>query len=345
MCREQALDHWLNQTLETETAEKAERVASAESIEKFKRLPLAGDASFRKYYRVLFENASYILMDAPPPEVPNIFVQIAILLQAQGVKVPTIKAFDAENGFLLLSDFGDRLYLNELNHQSAPILYQDAIQALLKIQSCKRETVPCFDKVFMKRQLHVFKEWYLEKHLGLQLDSNVVQLMETLSDKLFGIIAEQPTVFVHQDYHSRNLMIIDNEGPGILDFQDAVQGPITYDLASLFQDAYISWPRSLIEIWVGQYQEKALNLGILSKHIDTQTLLRWMDLTGLQRHLKNLGVFARLHYRDGKKQYLNDIPKLQGYIQETYERYGELQPYHALFEMIMPEKEPQKCAP
>lgn len=353
MSREIKLDNWLCKSLGTA---------------EFKRLPLAGDASFRKYYRVQlkdfpkgasqdssqgssqdfskdssFKGSSFVLMDAPPPEIPDTFVKVAAILQKQSISVPKICAFDIENGFLLLSDFGDNLYSKSLNQNSAPLLYQDAIDTLLKIQQCEGE-VPLFDKKFMNTQLNVFKEWYLEKHLALELNAEISQTLEALSERLFEVISEQPIVFVHQDYHSRNLMILEQNGPGVLDFQDAIKGPISYDVVSLFQDAYITWPRQKIELWVLEYQEKAKKLGLLSRDISADHFLRWMDLTGLQRHLKNLGVFTRLNYRDGKKQYLNDMPRLQNYIHETYERYSELHPYEMVFKMIRQSTEAKQCA-
>lgn len=329
MSRKALLEDWLNNILGTT---------------EYTCLPLAGDASFRKYYRVQLGHISYVLMDAPPPETPSVFVTVAALLQAYSIAVPNITAFDEANGFVLLSDFGDRLYSHALNVQSAPILYQEAIEALLKMQQCQGP-LPSFNKAFMIKQLGVFKEWYLEKHLQMILDTENLQTLDALSDALFNVIAEQPSVFVHQDYHSRNLMILDEGGPGILDFQDALIGPITYDLVSLFQDAYITWPRSQVEDWVKEYQIKAQTLGILSDKITPSEFLRWMDLTGLQRHLKNLGIFARLNYRDGKKQYLSDMPRLKGYIKETADRYLELNPYKTFFENVLSKQEKNTCAP
>lgn len=335
MSRNALLQNWLKKTLNTEA---------------FKCLPLAGDASFRKYSRVLLNDRSYILMDAPPPETPATFVQVAEILQSQDIHVPKISAFDLENGFLLLSDFGDRLYLEELNTDTATHLYEDAMQALLKIQQCEGSLVPAFDKVYLNKQFSVFKDWYLEKHLGWVLDAKTMQTIDLLLEKLYQVHKEQPSVFVHQDYHSRNLMVLEKasflqKGPGILDFQDAVKGPITYDLVSLFQDGYISWPRDAVEKWVGEYQKKAENFGILTQKISPSEFLRWMDLTGLQRHLKNLGIFARLHHRDGKKQYLNDMPRLQSYIRETAERYEELRDYRSFLRNVVSSKEGQICAP
>lgn len=329
MCRETALDHWLIKTLGTK---------------EFQRSALTGDASFRKYYRIHVNKGSYIVMDAPPPEMPSVFIQVARILQARAINVPTIKAFNAEEGFILLSDFGDRLYLNELTQQSASFLYQGAIESLLKIQQCQGE-IPCFDIHLMKKQLGIFKEWYCQRHLSLTFDTEMLQSFTLLSDKLFQVFAAQPRVFVHHDYHSRNLMVLEQGGTGILDFQDAVKGPITYDLASLFQDAYITWERSQVEVWVRQYQEKAQKLGILGQDVEFLELLRWMDLTGLQRHLKNLGIFSRLCYRDGKTRYLNDMSRLQSYIKETFERYSELHDYATFFEMVVFREDLQKCAP
>lgn len=326
--REQNLDNWLNNVLKTS---------------QFKKEPLAGDASFRRYYRVRVDKTEYIIMDAPPPEVPHLFVKVAAILEKQGLQVPNILAANMEQGFLLLSDLGDRLYLHELTEETVDKLYHDALQALLKFQSCQAE-LPIFDRTFFQRQLDIFEEWYLHKHLGLQMRAKLPDLFTSVYDQLFAIMLEQPQVFIHRDFHSRNLMVVKENNPGILDFQDAMIGPITYDLVSLLQDYYITWPRMRVEQWVLGFQKQAELLGLLSTTISVEQFLRWFDLTGLQRHLKNLGIFARLYYRDNKAQYLKDIPQVLKYMTETCDRYVELQPL-AAFLQSLPNISERTCAP
>lgn len=328
MHREQILDTWLSETLSTQN---------------FKRLPLAGDASFRRYYRIYLEDSQYVVMDAPPPEVPQLFVTIAKLLATRGLQVPTILAANIEQGFLLLTDLGDRLYLSELNEDTANILYQDAFNALLKLQDCVAE-VPKFNQIFLQNQLGIFEEWYLQKHLRLRVTEQMQAILTAVYQYLFQVIQQQPQVFVHRDYHSRNLMITANNNPGILDFQDAMVGPITYDLVSLLQDCYIAWPRERIVDWVFAFYLQVKKKGLLNAEIDRLEFLRWFDLTGLQRHLKNLGIFARLHHRDKKSGYLKDIPQVLKYIRETSQRYQEL---HTLFQFFvtLPDTVETKCEP
>jgi len=323
MNREQILDQWLYQTLKTAD---------------FQKVLLAGDASFRRYYRIFVtqNKQQYVLMDAPPPEEPKVFMEMAHLLGSQGLSVPTIVASQLDHGFLLLSDLGDRLYLPELTLQSADTLYGEAFQALLKIQSCQAK-VPVFDRAFLKRQYGIFQEWFLGKHKGVLLTDTSQNILETTYERLLETIDSQPQVFVHRDYHSRNLMILEAGSPGVLDFQDAMIGPITYDLVSLLQDCYITWPREHVVGWVKNFQQLATQKGLLSKQVSTAEFVRWFDWTGLQRHLKNLGIFSRLYYRDGKSQYLNDLPRVLQYIQETSVRYPELNPLWTLFEDL-------KCA-
>jgi len=329
MSREIVLDQWLQDVL------------GAPDVE---RLPLSNDASFRKYYRIVLHERSYVVMDAPSPENPSVFCDVALMLKSNKVKVPDILQSNLSQGFLLLSDFGDRLYLKELNEATADKLYQDAFLALLQIQACKG-SVPEFDKAFLSRQMDVFKEWYLERHLDIRLLGAQLKLIASLLDTLIQVIESQPKVFVHRDYHSRNLMILEHGNPGVLDFQDAMIGPITYDLVSLLQDCYIAWPRSQVEVWVARYQDVAQKAGLLSKNISREEFLRWFDLTGLQRHLKNLGIFSRLYYRDGKAHYLKDIPLVCRYIRETYQRFEELKPYASVFDLVLSEDNRVKCAP
>ncbi len=310
MNRAQQLDKWLQKVL-----------CAAD----FRRQPLAGDASFRSYWRVTVGGLSYVVMDAPPPESTQLFTNIAGILSNQGLIVPAILAADEEKGFLLLTDLGDRVYLHELNHQTADTLYQDAFQAMLKLQQCTGD-LPHFDQDFVQRQCGIFEEWYVKKHHGVEITHPIREALIPIYQQLFAVIQEQPRVFVHRDYHSRNLMILDENNPGILDFQDAMMGPITYDLVSLLQDCYIAWPRSQVEKWVAYFQSAATKAGLLNREQSQSGFLKWFDFTGLQRHLKNLGIFARLHHRDNKSGYLKDIPQVQRYICETCERYPELQP-------------------
>lgn len=317
MNREIILDAWLNQVLKTEA---------------FKRSPLAGDASFRRYYRVTALGQSYVVMDAPPPETPEIFVDVAKSLSQQGLSVPIVLANDQLNGFLLLSDFGDRLYLGELSERSADGLYHLAFEALLQMQKCKAE-LPVFDRAFLERQWNIFHQWYLITHKGFQ-DNSQLEMLHPIYQHLCDVIEIQPQVFVHRDYHSRNLMILENGGPGILDFQDAMKGPITYDLVSLLQDCYIAWPREQVIRWVKHVQTRSEELGLLTGSISQAEFLRWFDWTGVQRHLKNLGIFARLNHRDGKSGYLNDIPRVLCYILDTCRRYSELHPLGTFLENL-----------
>lgn len=321
MNREQLLDDWLSRALKTQS---------------FNRMPLAGDASARRYFRLQVDGNSYVVMDAPPPETPAVFADIGLLLAEQGLQVPKVIHADFQQGFLLLSDLGDRLYLNELNEDSANLLYQDAFSSLLKIQTCSHKTLAAFDEDFFYRQIGIFEEWYLNKHCAFTSDEceKTKELLNPTYQKLFEVWQNQPQVFVHRDYHSRNLMVLPEQSPGILDFQDAMIGPVTYDLVSLLQDCYISWPRERVESWVMDFYARAKNGGLLSGQENKSEFLRWFDLTGLQRHLKNLGVFARLHYRDNKSGYLKDMPQVLKYIRETCHRYSELKPLLNFFEAL-----------
>lgn len=328
MNRDELLDQWLKNVLGGSLSERA---------------LLSGDASFRRYYRVSMPGQRYVVMDAPPPEEPALFVELAGGLRRAGLNVPEVFAQDLSQGFLLLSDFGDDLYLSALNEKTASTLYQDAFSALLRIQQCVAE-VPYFDDAFLKRQMEIFKVWFLEKNLKLSVTPEIDQELAGLLRLFSEVMKEQPQVLVHRDYHSRNLMLLESGNPGILDFQDAMKGPVTYDLVSLLQDCYVAWPRKLVENWVGEYQESAKAAGVLTNNPSRQTFLRWFDLTGLQRHLKNLGIFSRLYYRDGKAQYLKDIPMLYKYMQETVERYPELAAYPRLFDQILTTRE-LACVP
>jgi aminoglycoside/choline kinase family phosphotransferase len=311
MNRESELKLWLNDVLQHTN---------------YRILPLAGDASFRRYYRLITGSASYVVMDAPPPEEPGRFVHIAQLLSKNGLSVPEIRHQNLKQGFLVLSDFGNDLYLDALTDRTVDVLYDDAMKALVRMQTCSVDSLPIFDRGLLNKQMKLFSEWYVEKHLKIAFTANMEKIVAPMYEILFDTFSMQPQVFVHRDYHSRNLMIIAKDSPGILDFQDAVMGPITYDLVSLFQDCYISWPRKKIEQWIANYHQLLLERKMITKKVDLSEFVRWFDLTGLQRHLKNLGIFARLNYRDGKANYLEDMPTVFNNILDTCERYAFLNP-------------------
>ena len=290
--------------------------------------PASSDASFRRYFRVdLHENGTAIAMDAPPPqENVNPFIHAANVLRDTGVSVPQVLAQDIERGFLLLSDLGSTTYLHQLSIDTAHKLYMDAIEALLLIQiHSKPGVVPEYNRELLLRELMLFPDWYVNQHIKLPLSS--VQTAELM--KVFDVILAnnlaQPQVYVHRDYHSRNLMVLPDGNPGILDFQDAVYGPITYDLVSLLRDAYVQWDEEMVLDWVIRYWERAKHSG-LPVNPDIDAFYRDFEFMGLQRHLKVLGIFARLNYRDGKENYLNDLPLVMEYTRKTAQRYKELAP-------------------
>lgn len=290
----------------------------------------SADASFRQYFRVnnKHDNKSYIVMDAPPEkEDCHPFVQVTDLIRGVGVNAPEIIAMDLKQGFLLLDDLGDKPYLQHLNEDTAEELYIDAIDALVKMQSIDA-MLPAYDAKLLQTELDLFETWYLNRHLGIELNKTQKVVLQTIFKSLIKNAEQQPQVFVHRDYHSRNLMITDDNNPGVIDYQDAVIGPITYDLVSLFKDCYIEWPREKVEHWLDLYLAR-----ITPTHfIDRLTLMRWFDLMGLQRHLKVLGIFARLNYRDGKAQYLDDLPLTLKYVLYISSQYKEFKPLKKLIE-------------
>jgi len=274
-------------------------------------------------------------MDAPPDKGDmHSYVAIARRFHALGLNVPEVLEENHELGFFLITDLGDQLYLRHLSDRTVERLYGDAMGALVVLQAgsftqAAGKFLPDYDETLLQREMEIFREWYLGRHLGLKLAAG----QQTALDETFTLLARaalsQPRVWVHRDYHSRNLMVTRLNNPGILDFQDAVLGPVTYDLVSLLRDCYISWPRERVEDWVKGYHELALQSGIPAGE-DDAGFLRWFDLMGVQRHLKATGIFARLNHRDGKPGYLADIPRTLGYVHEVSARYPELQPLNAL---------------
>ena len=287
--------------------------------------PASADASFRRYFRVTgdTDKQNYIVMDAPPDkEDCTPFIHISTLIRDSGVNAPAVIARD-DNGFLLLSDLGTKPYLDYLNADTADDMYRDALNALVAMQKIK-DHLPAYDELRLQAEMDLFEEWYLNKHLGVSLGHDEQTSLAGIFSTLIQNAAEQPQVFVHRDYHSRNLMLLDSNNPGVIDFQDAVIGPITYDLVSLFKDCYIEWPREKIEFWLDVFSAAS------DFTIEKQQLLKWFDLMGVQRHLKVLGIFCRLNYRDGKSQYLDDLALTLKYVVETCPHYKELEPLQNL---------------
>ncbi|HET7921844.1 MAG TPA: phosphotransferase [Gammaproteobacteria bacterium] len=285
----------------------------------------SADASFRRYFRITTANDSVIVMDAPPPQEDcRPYVRVAGLLHAAGIHAPRILAQDVEHGFLLLSDLGTQTYLDVLDEGNADALFDDALTTLCKWQAASREDLlPPYDRALLRRELELFPEWYLTRHLGIVLSSTQRSVLDRVFDLLEESALRQPQVFVHRDYMPRNLMR-STPNPGVLDFQDAVHGPITYDVVSLFRDAFLSWDESRVAAWCTRYRESAGRAGLpVQAEPEFTRALDWM---GMQRHLKVLGIFARIRYRDGKPQYLADAPRFLNYLRVIGARYREFTP-------------------
>ena len=299
--------------------------------------PLAGDASFRRYLRLRTDRGSFVVMDAPPDrEDSRPFVHVAGLLRAAGVNVPEVHAVDLEQGFLLLGDLGSVSYLDRLDAASAPALYRDALAALVRMQSeIPAEAVPPYDEARLAAELELFPEWFLGSHLGRAPSRTERRALDEAFALLVDTALAQPRVFVHRDYHSRNLMV-HTRNPGVLDFQDAVAGPLTYDPVSLFRDAYVSWPAPRVYEWLDEYVDLAAGAGLLRPAPPTDAVRtrvrRDFDLMGVQRHLKVAGIFARLWHRDAKAAYLGDVPLVLRYLLDVVAGYPELGPLADLFE-------------
>jgi aminoglycoside/choline kinase family phosphotransferase len=298
--------------------------------------PGSSDASFRRYFRVDgADGATYIVMDAPPPqEDVRPFIHVAHVFGEAGVSVPRILEQDVEHGFLLLSDLGSTTYLNQLNNDSAHALYLDAIDSLVLIQAqSKPDVLPEYDRALLLRELMLFPDWYIGKHLDVRMtEAQTAELMKVF-DLLLANNLAQGQVYVHRDYHSRNLMVMPQGNPGILDFQDAVYGPITYDLVSLLRDAYIQWDEEIVLDWAIRYWEKARRAG-LPVNPDIDAFYRDFEFMGLQRHIKVLGIFARLYHRDGKDAYLKDLPLVMEYTRKAAGRYKAMAPLVRLLDQL-----------
>ncbi len=289
--------------------------------------PASADASFRRYFRATFvDGSTKVVMDAPPQhEDCKPFLHIGKLFEEAGAHVPHVYAQDLSQGFLLLSDLGNTTYLQALNAGNARQLYDQAIDALIKIQlASKPNELPPYDEALLRRELNLFPEWYIAKHLGVTLSEKQQAKLEEVFARIIKNNLSQPCVYVHRDFHSRNLMVSE-PNPGVLDFQDAVYGPITYDLASLFKDAYIKWEEAEIIDWLIRYWEKARKVGLPVRE-DFADFYWDYEMMGAQRHIKVLGIFARLYHRDGKDGYLKDMPLVMEYLHKACERYIDLKP-------------------
>ena len=319
--RYNSLQNWLTEILGTSA---------------FNLKPASEDASFRTYHRLFLKNKTFIVIDATPEqENCKVFIKITKKLRACDVNVPIIHNVNIEQGFLLLSDLGNDLYLNKLNKSSIYELYSDALSTLVAIQVLVNVGgVDEYDKSLLISEMNLFREWLIEKHLNIKLSDSQVKILTTLFDLLVNNALQQPKVFVHRDFHSRNLMVTKENNPGVIDYQDAVYGPISYDLVSILKDCYIKWPKEEIDKWIDfylnkLYEEKA------QYRINRDEFVRWFDLMGVQRHLKASGIFARLSHRDGKHNFLEDIPRTLSYILDLKETYEELQPICIILEELV----------
>jgi len=292
--------------------------------------PASADASFRRYFRIETDAGSFIVMDAPPEQEDcGPFIRVSALLTSLGLHVPQVLQQDLAQGYLLLTDLGTDMYLPALTDSSVDRLYGDAMAALLRLQGPgPADDLPAYDRTLLLQEMALFRDWYLQRHLGLEPDDETGRILDRTFVALADAARQQPVVIVHRDYHSRNLMI-SRPNPGILDFQDAVNGPLTYDLVSLLRDCYIAWPRARVEAWVADYHHQLHDAGI-ARNVSAEQFLRWFDWMGIQRHLKASGIFARLNYRDGKAGYLKDIPRTLAYVLEVGADYPELRDFVSL---------------
>ena len=294
------------------------------------------DAGFRSYWRGqaaagAHTSKSVIVMDSPPDkEDVRPWLRIRALLEAGGVRVPRVLAEDVEHGFLLLEDLGRDTYLHAIDSDNADALFDDAITQLLKLQAIAPPAdMPVYDETLLARELKLFDEWFLGRHLGIDLDCGDLERLERVYRRLIDTALAQPQVLVHRDFMPRNLMPAD-AGPAVLDFQDAVRGPIAYDALSLFKDAFLSWPQDRIDVWLNRYHARALDAGLPVPSLDR--FRRDADWIGVQRHLKVIGIFARLHHRDSKPKYIADAPRFLAYLDGVVPKYPELAPLGELLD-------------
>jgi len=290
----------------------------------FTLAPASADASFRSYLRVTADTRTWVVMDAPPPqEDVRPWLDIGARLRGAGLHAPEVFAADAEQGFVLMEDLGARTYLPELNEASVDALYGAALDALLRMQRDVATTdLPVFDATRTIPEMELYNDWFLRRHLGFTPSCDEWDIIEAALRFIANASDEQPRRFMHRDYHSRNLLIADTDNPAIIDFQGAVLGPIAYDVASLLRDCYIAWPDERVDAWVEQYRQRLVGARLLN--VGSAQFRRWFDLIGLQRHIKVLGIFCRLCYRDAKPAYLGDLPLVLHYVLGVAPRYPQL---------------------
>lgn len=301
----------------------------------FALVPASEDASFRRYFRATLEDGrTFVVMDAPPgKEDCRPFVHVARLLREAGLNAPAVHAGDLDQGFLLLTDLGATSYLSALNDENAAQLFDDAMEALIRWQLATRAgELPPYDEALLRREMALFPEWYVGRHLGHSLSAAQHEALEGVCGLLVRSALAQPSVYVHRDFMPRNLMV-SQPNPGVLDFQDAVIGPMTYDLASLMRDAFVSWDEARVLDWCVRYWEKAKRAGLPVAR-DFGEFWRAFEWMGLQRHLKVLGIFARIRYRDGKPKYLEDTPRFINYARSVAKRYAPLAPLARLLDAL-----------
>ncbi len=324
--RMQALAAWLQPLL------------ASEGVSDYQLTPASEDASFRRYFRITTPSGTRIVMDAPTAlEDCRPFIKVAGLMGDAGVRAPKVLAADLSQGFLLLTDLGRQTYLDVLNDDNFDALFRPCADALVKWQlASKPDVLPLYDALLIKRELSLFPDWYIAKHLQVELSNSQRETLESMFALIIDSTLAQKRVYVHSDYMPRNLMVADDapeRNPGVIDFQDAVYGPISYDIASLYRDAFISWDEEQVLDGTIRYWEKAKKAGlpVPPQFDDFYRDVEWM---GLQRHLRILGIFARINYRDGKPRYLEDTPRFVHYVRKTCERYQELWPLVRLFNAL-----------
>jgi aminoglycoside/choline kinase family phosphotransferase len=324
--RERALTEWAVSVLKR---------YGVEAGESFSLEPASDDASFRRYFRGAAAGTSYILVDAPPElEDSHPFVQVSAMLGQAGLNAPVVHAHDLDLGFMMLTDLGDSLYLDAISadgEQKIGDLYDDAIHAIVAMQKIDAASLPVYDEVLLRQEMNLFVDWFLPQQLSIETSEVEKKLIEQVFASLVANAVEQPQAFVHRDYHSRNLMVTETSNPGILDFQDAVAGPITYDLVSLLKDCYHRFPRDVVQARVDQFYMAGIKAGLISS-VGPEKFMRWFDLMGMQRHIKVAGIFSRLNLRDGKPRYLDDIPLVLQYILEVCDRYPEFSSFKAFLD-------------
>ncbi len=304
---------------------------SENGYEKASITDLSGDASFRRYYRVKKKNLSYVVMDCPPDkEDLNSFILVTDKLNKAKVNVPNLYEVDQENGFLILSDLGDDLYSKKLDSETVYCLYTDALEAIVKIQTrTDLSELESFDGLYQEEN-NLFIDWFLGNHLEINLDDKYLNSINTEFNKLNATLKEIPKTFVHRDFHSRNLIVTDANNPGVIDYQDAVIGPVTYDIVSLLKDCYVTWDDGLIDDMLESFFNRIKS----SKVNNISDFRYWFDMTGLQRHIKAIGIFSRLNYRDSKDNYLKDIPRTYSYIKKILKKYKDLSIMDEIFSSL-----------